>query len=91
MGPKQPGIHSGSSARWGHFKLPGWGQNYLLKTATGLYLRMWRVCGLPPVDSTGAGEHYEELEGSGIDTAEAGLRRRLRQPWRVLPPADEAP
>lgn len=55
----------------------------LRTSAVGLYIRMWRQAGLPPVDL--AGEHYEALDGSLIDDNEAWLRAKLRQPSRVLP------
>jgi hypothetical protein len=52
--------------------------------AAGLYSRMWRLAGLPPVVLADAGVHYEALEGALIDEQEAMLRRRLQQPWRQL-------
>ncbi|WP_067722788.1 hypothetical protein, partial [Nocardia yamanashiensis] len=55
-------------------------------TGTGLYLRMWRKAGLPPLDPEGHiadQEHYEALKGSRIDDLEAELRRKLRRPDRV--------
>lgn len=58
--------------------------------AAGLYARMWRPAGLPPIELTDAGEHYEALEGSAIDDHEAWLRGKLRQPWRALPAAQAA-
>ncbi len=51
-------------------------------SAVGLYIRMWRQVGLPPIDLSG--EHYEALDGSLIDDNEAWLRAKLRQPSRVL-------
>jgi hypothetical protein len=53
-------------------------------SAAGLYARMWKLAELPPTDLTGAGEHYEALEGSQIDEHEGWLRTKLRQVWRVL-------
>jgi hypothetical protein len=52
--------------------------------AAGLYSRMWRLAGLPPVNLSDNGGHYEALEGSQIDDFEAVLRQRLRQDWRAL-------
>lgn len=62
----------------------------LRSSAAGLYARMWRLAGLPPVELTNLSEHYEALDGSLIDDHEARLRRTLRQPWRV-PPATSTP
>lgn len=59
----------------------------LRSSAVGLYTRMWRLAGLPPVEPN-AGEHYEALFGTVIDDNEAWLRRELIQPWRVLPQTD---
>jgi hypothetical protein len=56
-------------------------------TAAGLYARMWRKAGLLPAELSDASEHYEALEAPRIDEQKAWLRRKLRQPWRVLPPA----
>ncbi len=39
-------------------------------TAAGLYARLWRLAGLPPVELTDASEHDEALEGSLIDEHE---------------------
>ena len=60
-------------------------------SAVGLYARMWRQAGLPPAALTAASEHSEALDGSLIDDHETWLRRRLRQPWRTLPPASAQP
>ncbi|GIH16129.1 hypothetical protein [Rugosimonospora africana] len=53
-------------------------------TAAGLYSRMWRLAGLPPVNLADNGGHYEALAGGQIDDYEAVLRQRLRQDWRAL-------
>lgn len=61
----------------------------LTTTGAGLYLRMWRAAGLPPVDPNGHiadQEHYEALVGRQIDELEADLRRQLRRPDRVQDP-----
>lgn len=57
-----------------------------LNTETGgLYFRMWRVAGLPPLgDDIGQLEHYEAITGSRIDDLEAQSRRRLTAPDRKL-------
>lgn len=53
--------------------------------AVGLYFRMWRAAGLPPLeDNTGQLEHYEAIAGSRIDDLEAQSRRRLTMPDRRL-------
>lgn len=62
----------------------------LSTSAAGLYARMWRLAGLPPVELADASDHYEALEGSAIDDHEAWLRCKLRQHWPVLPPAGAA-
>ncbi|MEV1109959.1 hypothetical protein AB0I95_15075 [Micromonospora sp. NPDC049751] len=46
---------------------------------TGLYFRLWRVAGLPPIKGATDNMHYEALAGSAIDGAEAVLRNKLRQ------------
>ncbi|NNH73794.1 hypothetical protein HLB23_28735 [Nocardia uniformis] len=61
----------------------------LTSTGAGLYLRMWRAAGLPPLDRDGHiadQEHYEALVGRQIDDLEADLRHRLRRPDRVQDP-----
>jgi hypothetical protein len=62
----------------------------LSTSAAGLYARMWRLAGLPPVALADAAEHYEALEGSAIDDHEAWLRQKLRQDWRSLRPSGAA-
>jgi hypothetical protein len=49
----------------------------LRASAVGLYLRLWRLAGLPPIDAT-SDEHYEALHASAIDDGEAVLRGALR-------------
>ncbi|MDG4783274.1 hypothetical protein O7614_26800 [Micromonospora sp. WMMD961] len=46
---------------------------------TGLYFRLWRAAGLPPISGATDNMHYEALAGSAIDGAEAELRKKLRQ------------
>lgn len=59
----------------------------LSTSAVGLYSRMWRRAGLPNAALTEASVHYEAIDRTLIDDHEAQLRRKLSQPWRVLPPA----
>lgn len=51
--------------------------------AHGLYLRMWRLAGLPEIDPDG--EHYEARYGPSIDELDHLARGRLRVPSRQLP------
>lgn len=53
-------------------------------TATGLYLRLWAVAGLPDVGNGEALAYYEATAGSLIDDAENLLRTKTRQMWRAL-------
>jgi hypothetical protein len=57
----------------------------LRTSAVGLYTRIRRLAGLPPIEPN-RGAHYEALFGTVIDDHEAWLRRKLLQPWRTLPP-----
>jgi hypothetical protein len=52
--------------------------------AAGLYARLWRQAGLQPNELAAMGAHYEAIAGAQIDDLETELRRKLRQPWRVL-------
>lgn len=49
----------------------------------GLYFRMWRLAGLPEIDSDSG--HYEAMCASTIDELEAQLRKRLKHDSRELP------
>lgn len=49
----------------------------------GLYVRMWRLAGLPAIDSDSG--HYEAMCASTIDELEAQLRKRLKRDSRRLP------
>jgi hypothetical protein len=62
----------------------------LSTSAAGLYVRMWTLAQLPPVELADNREHYEALEGARIDELEAWLRTKLRQPWRI-PPSEGTP
>jgi hypothetical protein len=64
----------------------------LRSSAVGLYARLWRLAGLPPVELTDLSVHHEAIEGSLIDDHETWLRRKLRQDWRADPaPASGTP
>jgi hypothetical protein len=53
--------------------------------SVGLYFRMWRAAGLPPLeDNAGQLEHYEAIAGSRIDDLKAESRPRLTTPDRRL-------
>jgi hypothetical protein len=60
-------------------------------SAAGLYTRMWRLAGMPSDHLSQVSEHYEALNGPQIDDYERMLRRKLRQPWRVLSTERETP
>jgi hypothetical protein len=56
----------------------------LSTSAAGLYARMWKAAGLPDVELTDSGVHYEALERDAIDRHELDLRARLSQADRQL-------
>ncbi|WP_067665587.1 hypothetical protein [Nocardia miyunensis] len=57
--------------------------------AVGLYLRMWRMAGLPQIDGvTDDLDYYEHSVGSRIDELETMTRRRLAVATRRLPSPD---
>ncbi|MEU4244291.1 hypothetical protein [Actinoplanes sp. NPDC026619] len=53
-------------------------------SAAGLYARMWKAAGLPPIELGDASVHYEALESAAIDDKERDLRTRLSQAERRL-------
>jgi hypothetical protein len=57
---------------------------------TGLYIRMWGAAFPSKRHVLGNGEHYEALDGSGIDDAEATSRRKLAVKDRRLSDRDIA-
>ncbi|MBF6370094.1 hypothetical protein IU469_30955 [Nocardia puris] len=57
----------------------------LTTPAFGLWLRMWRTAGLPPVESAGDSEvHYQAIAADRIDELERQSRSKLAVPTRVL-------
>ncbi|WP_280361494.1 hypothetical protein [Nocardia wallacei] len=52
-------------------------------TATGLYMRAWKLAGLPG-DHFDHVLHYEAIRGSAIDDLEAEVRHKLAVPDRIL-------